>query len=59
MSVCVRAGVCRPCDMIELTATSWNFSCVDVSRKFVLIGNFLDTVDRGRKRAYVKVREHG
>ena len=22
----VRAGVCRPCDTIELTATSWNFS---------------------------------
>ena len=26
---------------------------VDASRKFALIGNFWDTVDRGRKRAYV------
>ena len=26
---------------------------VDASRKFALIGNFSDTVDRGRKRAYV------
>ena len=33
---------------------------VDTSRKFALIGNFLDTVDRGCKRAYyVAVREHG
>ena len=35
---CLRAGVCRPCDTIELTATSCNFSlcrhvekvCVDL-----------------------------
>ena len=32
---------------------------VDASRKFTLIGNFLDTADRGRKRAYVAVRVHG
>ena len=33
----LRAGVCRPCDTIELTATSCN---VDASRKFALISNF-------------------
>ena len=32
---------------------------VDVSRKFALIGNFLNIVDRGRKRASVAVCEHG
>ena len=32
---------------------------VDASRKFALIGNYLDTVDRGRKRAYVAVLVHG
>ena len=36
----VKAGVCRPCDTTELTATSCNFSYVDGSRKFALIGNF-------------------
>ena len=29
-----------------------------LSFKFALIGNFLDTVDRGRKRAYVVEGEH-
>ena len=52
----VRAGVCRPGDTIEMTAIS---AYVDASGKFALIGNFLDTVDRGRKRAYVAVRVHG
>ena len=37
---CIRAGVCRPCDTIELTATSYNSAYVDASRKFALIGNF-------------------
>ena len=55
----VRAGLCRPCDVIELTATGCNFSLCRRSRKFALIGNFLDTVDRSRKRAYVAVRVHG
>ena len=56
----LRAGVCRPCDTIEMTATIIVVisAYVDASRKFALIGNFLDTVDRGRKRAYVAVREH-
>ena len=30
-----------------------------MSRKFALIGNLLDTVDRCRKRAYVEEVEHG
>ena len=32
---------------------------VDASKMFALIGNFLDIVDRVRKRAYFAVREHG
>ena len=39
-----------PCDTIELRATSWNFSlCWHIMKVCVLIGNFLDTVDRGRR----------
>ena len=56
----LRAGVCRPCVETELTATIVGISAyVDESRKFALIGNLLDTVDRGRKRAYVVKVEHG
>ena len=40
--------------MIELKATSWNSQLMSTRRKkFALIGNFLDTVDRCRKNAYV------
>ena len=35
-----KAGVCRPCDTIELTATIVISAYVDASRKFALIGNF-------------------
>ena len=55
----IRAGVCRPCDTIELTATNCNFSLCRRVKKVCADRQLLDTVDRGRKRAYVAVREHG
>ena len=47
----IRAGVCRHCLETELTATMIvGISVyVDASKYFALIGNLLDTVDRGHK----------
>ena len=57
----IRAGVCRHCLETELTATMIvGISVyVDASKYFALIGNLLDTVDRGHKRAYIVEVEHG